>query len=108
MRLLPLSEIISTVLGSSSPSTQVVWKNYNSLVDKFGDEYTVLIDASEDSLTEVVDAAIAEAVLGVRAGSIRVIPGYDGVYGKLDLEVSDSAKKPCHGRVQQLNLADFW
>jgi uncharacterized protein (TIGR00375 family) len=108
MRLLPLSEIIATVLGVDSPSTQAVWKIYNLLVGKFGDEYTVLIDAPKAALAEVVEAPIADAVLKVRTGSARVVPGYDGVYGKLDLGVGGSAEEPRRGRVQQLNLADFW
>jgi len=108
MRLLPLSEIIAAVLGVDSPSTQAVWKIYNLLVGKFRDEYTVLIDASKDALTEVVDAPIADAVLRVRTGSVHVVPGYDGVYGKLVLGVAGSAEKPRKERVQQLNLADFW
>ncbi len=108
MRLLPLSEIIATVLGVDSPSTQAVWKIYNSLIDKFGDEYTVLIDAPKDALIEVVDTAIADAILRVREGSVSVVPGYDGVYGKLVLGVGASAEKPSRRRVQQLNLSDFW
>ncbi len=31
LRLLPLSEIIAAVLGTDSPSTQAVWRNYSSL-----------------------------------------------------------------------------
>jgi len=107
-RLLPLSEIIATVLGSDSPSTQAVWKIYNLLVGKFGNEYTVLIDASKDALAEVAEAPIADAIIRVRTGSVRVVPGYDGVYGKLDLSVGVAAEEPHRGRVQQLNLADFW
>jgi len=107
-RLLPLSEIIATVLGVDSPSTQAVWKSYNSLLDKFGDEYSVLIDAPKDALTEVVDAPIADAVCRVREGAVSVVPGYDGVYGKLVLGVGASAEKPSRRSVQQLNLADFW
>jgi uncharacterized protein (TIGR00375 family) len=108
VRLLPLSEIIATVLGVDSPSTQAVWKIYNLLVGKFGDEYAVLMDASKDALTEVVEAPIADAILRVRAGSVSVVPGYDGVYGQLVLDVDASVEKPRRERVQQLNLADFW
>jgi uncharacterized protein (TIGR00375 family) len=108
MRLLPLSEIIATVLGVDSPSTQAVWKIYNLLVGKFGDEYTVLIDTSKDALARVVDESIADAVLRVRTGSVRVVPGYDGVYGKLDLSADGSAEEPRRESVRQLNLADFW
>jgi uncharacterized protein (TIGR00375 family) len=108
IRLLTLSEIIAAVLGVDSPSTQAVWKIYNLLVGKFGDEYTVLIDASKNALAEVVDASIADAVLRVRTGSVRVVPGYDGVYGKLVLGAAGSAEETRRGRVQQLNLSDFW
>jgi uncharacterized protein (TIGR00375 family) len=109
MRLLPLSEIIATVLGVDSPSAQSVWKIYNLLVGKFGDEYTVLIDVPRDALGAVVDAAVADAVVRVREGSVRVVPGFDGVYGKLvlDAAAARSVEAP-RGRVQQLNLADFW
>jgi uncharacterized protein (TIGR00375 family) len=107
MRLLPLSEIIATVLGAASPSTQAVWKIYNLLVGRFGDEYTVLIDAPMEALAEV-DAAVADAVIKVRTGVVRVVPGYDGVYGKLDLSAKGHVKKGRRGSVQQLNLADFW
>jgi uncharacterized protein (TIGR00375 family) len=107
MRLLPLSDIIATVLGSASPSTQAVWKIYNLLVGKFVDEYTVLIDASKDALAEVVNTTIADAVLRVRTGSVRVIPGYDGVYGKLVLGMVGPAEEPRRGSVQQKSLTDF-
>jgi len=110
LRLLPLSEIIAAVLGTGSPSTQAVWKNYNLLVEKFGDEYTVLIDTPMDALAKVVDAPIAEAIVKVRNGAVKVTPGYDGVYGQivLGVEAPTVKPKPAHGRVQQLNIADFW
>jgi PHP family Zn ribbon phosphoesterase len=108
--LLPLSEIIAAVLGTGSPSTQAVWKNYNLLVEKFGDEYTVLIDAPMEALATVVDTPIAEAIVKVRNGAVKVTPGYDGVYGQIVLGVEAPAvkPKPAHGTVKQLNIADFW
>jgi uncharacterized protein (TIGR00375 family) len=110
LRLLPLSEIIAAVLGTGSPSTQAVWKNYNLLIEKFVDEYTVLIDTPMEALVKVVDAPIAEAVVKVRNGTAKVTPGYDGVYGQLVLGVDAPAvkPKPAHGTVKQLNIADFW
>ncbi len=106
MHLLPLSEIIATVLNMDSPSTQKVWSIYNSLIENFGDEYAVLIDASLDALSRFVDEKIAEAIVRVREGRVKVVPGYDGVYGKL-VFADDFAEKPAPRRVQQLNLADF-
>jgi len=107
MRLLPLSEIIATVLNASSPSTQAVWKIYNALIAKFGNEYSVLINTPREALSDVVDAQIADVIVKVRAGLLAVVPGYDGVYGKLVLD-APAAEKPRGGSVQQMNLADFW
>jgi uncharacterized protein (TIGR00375 family) len=82
MRLLPLSEIIATVIGVSNPSVQAVWSIYNNLIEHFEDEYTVLIDASQEAMAKIVESRIAEAIVNVREGKIHVIPGYDGVYGQ--------------------------
>ena len=118
MRLLPLSEIIATVIDAGSPYTQAVWKIYSPLISKFGDEYTVLIDTPKEALATVADAKIADAIVKVREGAVRIVPGYDGVYGKLVLPSSNteianapspiSRLEPPKGRVQQANLSDFW
>ena len=107
IRLLPLSEIIATVLGVDSPATQAVWKIYNDLIGKFGDEYAVLMDVSKTALREIVEPQIADAIISVREGSASVVPGFDGVYGKLVLGTSVSLGQKRLGRVQQSNLGDF-
>ena len=107
VHLLPLSEIIATVLNIDSPSTQRVWSIYNLLIEKFGNEYAVLIDVSLDVLSRFVDEKIAEAIVRVREGRVKIVPGYDGVYGRLVVFADDYVEKSGSGRVQQLNLTDF-
>jgi len=113
LRLLPLSEIIATVLGADSPSTQTVWKKYNALIERFSDEYSVLIDAPLSALTEVVDMPTAQTIVRVREGKAKVTPGYDGVYGTLVLGVDISPQvklKPSHTEpiVKQKSMTEFW
>ena len=111
MHLLPLSEIISTVLGVGSPSTQAVWNKYYALVNKFGDEYSVLIDATQEAIASVVDVSLAETIIKVRKGTLKVAPGYDGVYGQLVLDTPNLPNVKTNSNVkhgQQSNLSDFW
>jgi len=105
MHLLPLSEIIATVLGATYPGTQKVWSVYNPLVARFGDEYTVLIDAPKQEMSKIVDPKIAEAIVRVREGRVRVKPGYDGVYGQLVI-FEESGEEPLE-RVKQRSITDF-
>lgn len=107
MHLLPLSEIIAAVQGSDSPSTQKIWSLYNSLIQKFGNEYTVLIDAPKEAISTIGDECIAETILRVRQRTAEIIPGYDGVYGKLIVPSQLTQSKTVPRRVQQLNLTDF-
>jgi PHP family Zn ribbon phosphoesterase len=74
-------------------------------VKKFGDEYTVLIDAPQQEMEKIVEPRIAEAIVRVREEKAHVIPGYDGVYGQLvifDEKQADAPQKP-----KQKSMADF-
>lgn len=108
IHLLPLSEIISTVLGASYPSVQKVWAIYNALVTRFGDEYKVLIDAPLEEISKVTEPRIAEAIVRVREGKVKVIPGYDGVYGQpiFSEDAADTEPK-LREPIKQRRLADF-
>ncbi|MDH5770042.1 MAG: endonuclease Q family protein [Candidatus Bathyarchaeota archaeon] len=83
IHLLPLHEILSAALEVKSLSTSNVWGAFNSLISRFGSEFSVLLNAQRRELSEVTDQRIAEAILRVREGRVKVIPGYDGVYGKI-------------------------
>jgi len=107
IHLLPLSEIIATVLGASYPSTTKVWDAYNRLIKEFNNEYNVLIDAPEEEMTKIVDSKIVEAVIRVREGNVKVIPGYDGVYGRLVIFEETMGEESLIEKVSQRSIIDF-
>lgn len=81
--LIPLSEIIATVLQKGI-ATKAVWEAYNPLIEKFGTELNILIRVSFDDLKKVCDERIAKLIIDLRERTIRINPGYDGVYGNID------------------------
>jgi uncharacterized protein (TIGR00375 family) len=107
VHLLPLSEIISKILGTTYVGAQKVWSVYNLLVGKFGDELTVLLETPVEELSKIADPQIAEAIIRVREEKAKVIPGYDGVYGQLML-FEEKQNKPLENEiVRQRSLSDF-
>jgi uncharacterized protein (TIGR00375 family) len=107
VRLQPLSEIISLILGTDSPAAQKVWNVYNALIEKLSNEYNVLINASREQLVPVAGEVIADTIIKVRDGKADVVPGYDGVYGQLVISNAGSIMKSRSRSVQQSNLTDF-
>ena len=84
--LLPLHEIISLALGCGL-NTKKCWEIYNLLIDKFEDEFNILLNISKQELIQVIDnKLLADLIIKNRVGKIKVKPGYDGVYGEAILE----------------------
>jgi uncharacterized protein (TIGR00375 family) len=79
-KLIPLSELISTISGKGI-ATKSTWSEYYKLVGKLGSEYDILRKVSKEELEKYVDHKLVEVILKNRNQQIKVIPGYDGVYG---------------------------
>lgn len=81
-KILPLHEIISLAIGTGVNS-KGCWKIYNELILKFGNEFNILLNVSEEDLVGVLkNDLLVRLILKNREGKIEVKPGFDGVYGK--------------------------
>ena len=90
--LVPLAEIISLVLGMGTAS-QGVQREYNLLTQKLGSEFKILLETSREKLESECASSIAEGIIKVRDGKVEVIPGYDGVYGKVNIKTGAGKKE---------------
>jgi len=97
--LLPLSEIIATVYDIGVGS-KFVWGSYNKFVEKFGNEYQILMDIEKDELLKVMHKKLTKMILDITKGNIKVQPGYDGEYGELMIKEGDKIR-------EQKSLKDF-
>jgi uncharacterized protein (TIGR00375 family) len=80
--VIPLEEIIADALGRN-PGTVEVEKEYNNLIEKFENEFNVLLKVPRSDLESVTLPEIAEGIIRAREGKVFIEPGYDGVYGKI-------------------------
>jgi len=86
--LVPLPEIIAQALGTGV-KTKGVAREHERLIRHFGNEFRILIDLPEDELRKAVPSRIAEGIIKVKLGELRIEPGYDGVYGKITIPLPD-------------------
>ncbi|UCH81069.1 MAG: DNA helicase UvrD [Nitrospiraceae bacterium] len=81
--LVPLQEIISEAYSVGVNSKKV--KNEYEKIVSTSTEFEVMLDLTVDELHKITDRKIAEGILKVRAGDMSIIPGYDGVFGKVSI-----------------------
>jgi len=94
VRLVPLMEILSEVLGSGF-SSQTVENEYNRLTEYFGSEFGILLKIPLKEMAKIGGERLAEAMDRVRKGDIFIDPGYDGVFGKVKIwPLADARGEP--------------
>lgn len=82
--ILPLSEAIGSCLGHS-PSSQKVQSLKEHLLWRIGPELYILREAPLEQLREEAGPLVFEGMRRLRRKEVCAQPGYDGVYGKIQL-----------------------
>ena len=81
-KVLPLHELIALAINNNVDSKKS-WEIYNNLIKEFGNELDILLKIQKESLLgKSVDEKLVDLIIKNREGKIKVIPGYDGEYGK--------------------------
>jgi len=82
--LIPLDEIIADALGVGKESV-LVEREYMALVSKAGTEFDILLKMTDMEIRKNIPQRIAENIINMRQGRVKASPGYDGVYGKIEV-----------------------
>ncbi|MFH1564319.1 MAG: endonuclease Q family protein [bacterium] len=98
--LVPLREIIAEV-ENKGRATKTVETIYYDLIAKGGSEFNILLKLSYDDLEKIASENIVEAIRRVRERKLIINPGYDGVYGTVEIfSVQEKEKfKPRQARL---------
>jgi PHP family Zn ribbon phosphoesterase len=81
--------------------TQTSLKEFARLTETFGSEFDVLLQVPEEDLKRHTEPRVVEGILRVRSGEIHVVPGFDGVYGKIEVFPEEKKASP---EENQMNL----
>lgn len=107
VHIIPLSEIIAKALGigPNTKGVQAIWK---ALIEKYGTEVAVLVDA--DINNSGIDERVIRAINAFKDGKVKVCPGGGGQYGTVELPGSvayDGGKNCMRNGEPQRSLLDF-
>jgi len=107
--LIPLSEVIAGTIGEKVESKKV-WEDYYRLINEFGCEFNVVLEAEENKLKKFTSEKIAGNIIKNRNQKIPFKPGYDGVYGIPMFDGENSARHKEENfklKIEQKGLDEF-
>ena len=105
IHLIPLEEMVAQSFGVKS-ITKKVHREYLKLLEMAGTEFDLLIWHHASELKRFLPGELLERILAMRREEVEVIPGYDGVYGRITpvlkkekmVEQRARGKKPAKGK----------
>jgi uncharacterized protein (TIGR00375 family) len=103
LSLVPLDEIIAEALWVVGTQTKGVLKWYNNLIEGFGSEFNILLEAPLKEVGSASLPEISEGLRRVREGELYIEPGYDGEYGKVRI-FKESEKRSGNEQFRLLNM----
>nr|MDQ3018494.1 endonuclease Q family protein [bacterium] len=81
--IIQLEEIIAETLtvGAGSKKVQTMYEAMTAHMS----EFELLLDATSEQIAKYSSTVIAENVLRVRRREVHIVPGYDGLFGKIQI-----------------------
>jgi PHP family Zn ribbon phosphoesterase len=99
--IIPLAEVIAELHGTKSTAGKAVTVEYHNVLERLGDEFSVLRNVPLEAIEAAGFPLLKLAVERLRAGNVIRDPGFDGVYGTIKV-FKDMAER--QAMVNQLSL----
>ena len=97
--IVPLREIIAKVFDTGVKSKKVEME-YRQMIKKLGSEFSILLSKDLKEIERVAsDKTIARAISNMRDGKVKVSPGYDGVFGVVEVLLNGNERGPRQSRL---------
>ena len=82
--IVPLNDILAEIF-EVGPKTKKVAGYYKRAIEALGPELGILLDKTLEEIDTAWVPLLSDAILKMRTGDIKIDPGYDGEYGKVNL-----------------------
>lgn len=82
--LVPLEEVVAASMGLSAGGVRTK-RQVQALLEALGDELFILREAPFEDIRHIAGVCAEEGIRRLRAGQVRVIPGFDGEYGRVSI-----------------------
>ncbi|MBP1909837.1 TIGR00375 family protein [Methanolobus bombayensis] len=106
IHIMPLSEIVMTALGHASINTKGVQTAWNDLMERYGNELNVLLNAKVEDM-DFLDRRISNAIIAFREEKLIVHPGGGGQYGHIEIPEEVETQNRASPKKNQSSLFDF-
>ena len=97
---IPLSEIIAQAIDRTSECKSVL-DIYFRFIHEFENEHKILTEVPIQELKRLIPEKVGSGVERMRKGDVKIVPGHDGCYGKINLFETETFESEAQ---QQLKL----
>lgn len=91
--IIPLTEMIKEIEKVKTVTSKTVTEKYDRLIAEFGNEFDLLRNVLTDDVNRAGFHKYAVAIEKMRSGNIYINPGYDGVFGVVQIFKDDELEK---------------
>jgi len=83
--IIPLAEIIAELKGMKTTASKAVQTDYFRAIEQLGHEFAILRTVPIDTIHDAGFVELARAIDKLRRGDVSIDPGYDGIFGTIQL-----------------------